>query len=109
MNRYILIRRLRGPAILLLIGVLALLDKMDVIDHFWGLFWPLLLVLLGVFLLAERTALASEDQYPPPPYPGGFYPGQAAGYPPPAGAVTEPGTAIVPANSTDLENGGGRQ
>jgi hypothetical protein len=111
MNRYILIRRLRGPSILLLIGVLALLDKLDVIDHFWGLFWPLLLVMLGVFLLAERAALASEEEYPPPPYPGGPYPETAAYAPPPAGGVTEPGSAIVTTTPNDFGNGpnGGRQ
>jgi len=60
MSRYILIYRLRGPAILLLIGVLALLDQMGVIDHFWRLFWPLLLILIGVIMLAERAMLAEE-------------------------------------------------
>ena len=34
MNRYILIRRLRGPALLLLIGVLALLRSAGVVEHF---------------------------------------------------------------------------
>jgi hypothetical protein len=79
MNRYILIRRLRGPALLLLIGVLALLRSAGVVEHFWHLFWPLLLILFGVILLAERAALATEDPYLPSPYPGApQYPGQAA-------------------------------
>jgi hypothetical protein len=78
MNRYILIRRLRGPAFLLLIGVLALLHSAGVVDSFWHLFWPLLLILLGVQLLAERAALAIEGDYPPSPYPDApQYPGQA--------------------------------
>lgn len=63
MNRYIMIHRLRGPAILLLIGVLALLHQMGAIPYFWRLFWPLLLILIGGLLLAERAALASEG-YP---------------------------------------------
>lgn len=63
MSRYILIRRLRGPAILLLIGVLALLHQVGVIPYFWRLFWPLLLITLGLLLLAERAALATEG-YP---------------------------------------------
>jgi len=63
MNRYIMIHRLRGPAILLLIGVLALLHQMGAIPHFWRLFWPLLLILIGGLLLAERAALSSEG-YP---------------------------------------------
>ena len=60
MNRYIMIRRLRGPAFLLLIGVIALLHPMGIIHGFWQLFWPLLLILLGVLLLAERAALAAD-------------------------------------------------
>ena len=60
MSRYILIRRLRWPAILLLIGVLALLHQAGVIAYFWRLFWPLLLIMIGLLLLAERAALAAE-------------------------------------------------
>ena len=108
MNRYILIRRLRGPAILLLIGVLALLEQAGVINHFWHLFWPLLLITIGVLLLAERAALAEEDLYPPAPYPGNPYPGTP--YP---GAVdpntpqtpAAPGSAIVPSEPNDFGNG----
>ena len=48
MSRYILIRRLRGPAILLLIGTLALLHQLGAIPHFWRLFWLLLLITLGL-------------------------------------------------------------
>jgi hypothetical protein len=100
MNRYILIRRLRGPAILLLIGVLALMDESGMIHHFWHLFWPLLFITIGVLLLAERAALAGEDMYPPspyPPYPGGN-PNAAQG-----GGAAQPGAAIVPAQPRDPE------
>ena len=68
MNRYILIRRLRGPAFLLLIGLIALLHSTGVIHSFWRWFWPLLFILLGVMLLAERATLAAEDGYPAWPY-----------------------------------------
>ena len=54
MSHYIMIRRLRGPAILLLIGGVALLDQTGVIHHFWGWFWPLLLIALGVWLVVRR-------------------------------------------------------
>ncbi len=100
MNRYILIRRLRWPAILLLIGVLALLDEAGVIENFWGLFWPLLLITVGVMLLAERAALAMDENLAQIPYPGGSYPGTGA-----AGA-SDPGTAIVPAGSQPPDDGG---
>lgn len=66
MNKYIFIRRLTGPAVLLLLGIVALLNEAHLV-HF-GIFVPLLLILLGVLKLAERAVLASE------PYPGAPYP-----------------------------------
>jgi hypothetical protein len=79
MSHYIMIRRLRGPAILLLIGGVWLLHATGVINHPWGWFWPLLLIMLGVFMLAERAALAAEGGYPLWPYPGQPYPGSCPG------------------------------
>jgi hypothetical protein len=119
MNRYILIRRLRAPAILLLIGVIALLHQMGVIDHFWHYLVPLILILLGVLLLLERAVLATDGDlasgypgspYPGAPYPGAPYPGapypSAPGPQPPAASQS---TSIVPAHSHDFgddQNGG---
>ena len=76
MSRYVLIRRLRGPAFLLLIGVVALLHQTGVVYHMWRLFWPLALILWGLLLLAERAALEMEGYptaYPDASYPGGTY------------------------------------
>lgn len=73
MNRYIFIRRLTAPSILLLLGVIALLHQAHLVH--WSLFIPLLLILLGVLKLAERAALASEGGYPTAPNPWGAYPG----------------------------------
>jgi hypothetical protein len=101
MNQYYLIRRLRGPAILLLIGTLALLDSMGVIHRFWHLFWPLLLIMLGVLMLAERAALAAEGGYPMWPFSGsthGEYPPSGAGVTPPQ----QESTSIVPAPSHEF-------
>ena len=90
MNRYILIRRLRGPAILLLLGIIALLHEADLVDG-WSLFFPLLLILIGVMKLAERAALAAAGDAAM--YPGASYPYGAQ----PTGAPPQPGTSIVPA------------
>lgn len=109
MNRYILIRRLRGPAFLLLVGVNALLAQEHILG--WGHSWPFYLILAGVLALAERAALASDDD---PPFPGAPWQGgnQGAGQAGPiqgaghgatnSAAIT--GTAIVPSNPHDFEN-----
>jgi hypothetical protein len=93
MNRYILIRRLRGPAILLLLGTILLMHQAGLID-FWSLFFPLLLILIGVLKLAERAALAAAGDETP--YPGSPYPYGAAAANPTA-PQPQPGTSIVPA------------
>jgi hypothetical protein len=101
MNRYILIRRLRGPAILLLLGIIALLHESGLV-RFWGLFFPLLLILIGVLKLAERAALASAgDELP---YAGSPYPYGAAA---PAAGVAQPqaGASIVPPAAQDYNRG----
>jgi hypothetical protein len=102
MSRYMMIRRLRGPVFLLLIGVNALLAQAHILG--WRKSWPLYLILAGVLALAERAALASED-YPPMPYPSAPYAGPvnlsaATGFP------SYPGqpTAIVPTHEpVDVE------
>lgn len=106
MNRFMLIRRLRGPAFLLLLGIVALLHQTGVVYHFWHWFWPLALILWGVMLLAERAALEIEG-YPPmyqdPQYPGPYPPNPgAAPVPPP------PGASIVPADRNDVGRNGGQ-
>jgi hypothetical protein len=109
MNRYVMIRRLRGPAFLLLIGVLALLNEARIIPSFWHLFWPLALILLGVIMLAERAALSAEGGYPQMPIPGAPYqapvdPRAATGIPPYPGQPT----AIVAAHEYDNDPNGGQ-
>ena len=76
MNHYIMIRRLRGPAYLLLVGALALLNEADILS--WGKSWPFFLILAGVLLLAERAALAAGGGYPQGPYTGQPYAGPIA-------------------------------
>jgi len=109
MNRYILVRRLMGPSILLLLGIVALLSQAHIV-HFY-LFFPLLLILIGVLKLVERAVLTAEGGYPPSPQPWGPYPGapQSAGpmgQPPNSPASTA--TSIIPAPVHDFNdrNGG---
>ena len=107
MSRYVLIRRLRGPAFLLLIGVVALLHQTGVVYHMWRLFWPLALILWGLLLLAERAALEMEGY--PTAYPDASYPGGPYAQPPAQGVPPAPGSAIVPADSDDLGRSNGGQ
>ncbi|HEY1986807.1 MAG TPA: hypothetical protein VGG85_15430 [Terracidiphilus sp.] len=114
MSRYILIRRLRGPAFLLLVGFIALMSQAHILS--WGHAWPLFLILAGVLALAERAALATEG-YPPPyagapyqgdpngPYPGAPYPGVPNPGSTPGAAPTATSTSIVPARPDDFERG----
>ncbi len=98
MSRYILIRRLRGPAFLLLVGLNALLAQAHILG--WGRSWPFYLILAGVLLLAERAALAAEGY---PTYPGMPFGGAAQpGVEPAAPEKTE--TAIVPTRHPGFEN-----
>jgi hypothetical protein len=97
MNAWLMIRRLRGPAFLLLFGVTALLHEWHILSFSQS--WPLYLVLAGVLALAERAAFSPPDPsqvppygYPPQPAPSGWQ------TPPPAA----PGTGIVPAPQNDL-------
>jgi hypothetical protein len=118
MNRYILIRRLRGPAFLLLVGVMALLSQAHILS--WGHSWPLYLILGGVLLLAERAALATMGYDGTAQYPGSPCGGAPYGSGPYVGGAdaqaaqqtpANPGTAIVPSETHDFGNfgNGGQQ
>jgi hypothetical protein len=106
MNRWLLIRRMRGPAFLLMFGVTALLHEWHILS--FGQSWPLYLVLAGVLALAERAAFTVPDaSQMPPPYP----PYAGAGYPPPAPTGWQttppsPGTGIVPVPPSDITPAG---
>ena len=103
MNRYILIRRLTGPSILLLLGVVALLHQADLVS--WSIFLPLFLILIGVLKLAQRAALAAagdEPMYPGSPYPYGV---STPGAPAAGQASVQAGSSIVPAPPQDFGGG----
>ena len=113
MNRYIMVRRLRGPAFLLLVGALALLNQMDVLD--WSKSWPLFLILWGVLMLVERAVLAIDGGYPPPLAPSqptsptaqpGYaspytYPGQPTAYPGQSAISISPTSATEPVKGAE--------
>src|ERR1035437_1637767 len=105
MSHYIMIRRLRGPAILLLIGGVWLLHASGLINHPWHWFWPLLLIMIGIFMLVERAALAAGGGYPLWPYPGqvnpGNYPGSIPGGTPPSSPAES--SATVSASSQEFQ------
>jgi hypothetical protein len=112
MSRYILIRRLRGPAFLLLVGVNALLAQAHILG--WSESWPFYLILAGVIALAERAALAVDGGVVPPPYGGGAYQGTpypGAPYPGDPAAPSAPvqSTSIVPSHSHDFGDPNGGQ
>lgn len=112
MNRYMMIRRVRGPAFLLLVGVNALLAQRGILG--WGQSWPFFLILAGLLMLAERAALA-WDGYPPVPGAPWCGPGPGMGQQPQQGASssapaagTGPGTnAGVPPASAGPVTGQG--
>ena len=84
MNTWLLIRRLRGPAFLILVGITALLNQWGVLS--FGRSWPLYLILAGILGLAERAAIAAAPPPLPPPYPGTY----AASALTPADPLTDP-------------------
>ena len=70
MNAWLLIRRMRGPAFLIMVGITALLDQWGVLR--FSRSWPLYLILAGVLGLAERAAIAAAPPAVPPLYPGPY-------------------------------------
>jgi hypothetical protein len=87
-NSWLLIRRLRGPAFVILVGINCLLHEWGILS--FGRSWPLYLILGGILGLAERAAWAATPSPAYPPYPP--YPPYPA-YP----TSTVPPTSIVPA------------
>lgn len=71
MNNANLIQAVRGPVMMITLGILL------AIDHFgqfsFGRTWPLLVIVFGVLKLAERAVAPAPAPYPPypPTTPGG--------------------------------------
>jgi hypothetical protein len=109
MNSWLLLRRLRGPAFLILVGFTALLNQWGVLS--FGHSWPLYLILAGIFGLVERAVMAAAP--PPSGYPGAYAPGSygqgyGAGYggPYPSGpGYTSPGIQPAPGQPANTDTG----
>ena len=106
MNQWLLIRRLRGPAFILLVGIMALLDQWHIIG--FGRSWPLLLILAGLLALAERAALSQADlqNYAQQPGVHAAQPGSTTYGPPTAASQAAPNGAPAAPTGTIPGEGG---
>jgi len=93
MNSWLTIRRLRGPAFLLLVGVTALLNQWDILS--FGRSWPLYLILFGIMSLAERAALSQAHL-------DGFDPITGQPITPSSTIYGGPSSSIVPPSSSTV-------
>ena len=78
-------RKLMGPAILVTLGVLFLLDEVSRVEFHRT--WPAILLVIGVVKLVQSNASADGHIGPLPPGPSSYPPSAP---PPPAVASTEP-------------------
>lgn len=78
-NLYALIRAVRGPIVLITLGILFTVDQTGGLGFHRT--WPILFIVFGVLKLVERVLA------PPPPPPPAYYPPPGA---PPAGGWGPP-------------------
>jgi len=64
---YAIVRAIRGPIVLIVLGTLFWLDQSDQIG--FGRTWPILIILIGVMKLVERLIAPSVPPMPPQPPP----------------------------------------
>ena len=87
-----LVRALQSSVWVILVGVLFLLDTLNILS--WGRSWPLFIIVGGVMAFVQRSAYSAAAQ--PIPYP------TYAATPPqtssasPAAATSDSGTSIAP-------------
>lgn len=68
----LLLRALRGPLTLILVGLLFVIDHAGILG--FSKTWPIIIIFLGVIRLAERAFTTSDPPVAPPynpPYPNG--------------------------------------
>jgi hypothetical protein len=62
---YPLVRAIRGPIVLIVLGVLFWLDQSDQVS--FGRTWPVLIILIGLMKLIERMVAPAVPPLPPGP------------------------------------------
>lgn len=67
-NAYLLVRAVRGPILLIVLGALMSLHRYQEIS--FTKTWPVLLILLGIMKLFERMALQGGGVPPAGPFQG---------------------------------------
>jgi len=72
-----------GPAVLITIGILFLIDQSSHWDWGFGRTWPVLILVIGVIKLAESMASTEGHVSAPPIQPGPPQPPPLAPPPPP--------------------------
>ena len=100
MNRYMIICRLRWPALLLLTGIIALMDQAHILS--WGRAWPLVPDFAGCsgFGRAGLRWRNSHRRLPLMDYAyGAGYPSGYAAQPGPYGAPGAPVPPVAPSTS----------
>src|SRR5258708_16742473 len=88
-------RGLLGAAILITLGILFLLNNLTRLDFFES--WPVLLIVIGVFIYFRRAASAEGHVQPYYTAPAGTRPPPP--YPAPAAPEPRPGPNNTPADS----------
>jgi hypothetical protein len=111
MNPYIFIHRIKGPAMLLVFGITALLNEWDILS--FGRSWPLYLIVLGVLQLAERAAWAQYQQQHVGPYvtpagEPGVVPGAPSSAPPPSSSIVVSPPSLPDDPDRRFDSGEGR-
>lgn len=68
-RKALFIQAIRGPILLITIGILFALHQDGGIPIYRT--WPLIIIVIGLMKLMERTVTPAGSSFPPPPPPGG--------------------------------------
>lgn len=68
-RKALFVQAIRGPVLLITLGILFAIHQAGGLPIYRT--WPLLIIVVGVMKLMERTAAPASGAYAPPPPPGG--------------------------------------